>query len=798
MKYFLFVITFCLSATYVYSQNCTAILLGEVVDFHDNTPLQNANISVTGKNIVATSDEFGKFRFKNLCEGVIEIEISHPECTSQFVTINIEGDTYQKISLEHHLEELDEVKILGKTVKQTNSAQEVSLKAETIEKFSSATLGDALNEITGVSTLSTGANIVKPAIHGLNGSRVLMLNNGVRMQDMEWGDEHAPNVDLNSAGSVSVIKGAAALQYGGDAIGGVIVLDQAPFIRKDSLYGKTILNGVSNGRGGSTSTELVRTYENGFYLKGQASYKRLGDREAPAYVLSNTGVQEIGASLALGKNLFEWGWHFNYSYYQAELAILRSSHVGNIDDLINAINSQEPLVINPITHDIQNPRQEVQHHLAKLEVYKRFEGLGKLKVQYDFQSNNRFEFDIRRGIDDNQAAIDLELTTHTLASDFKWDAKEGIELHSGLMMRYQNNFADPATGIRRLIPDYDKYDFGGFITSEYTLSDALILDAGLRYDFSQVDAKKFYRSSRWEERGYDQQFQDLVIEDLGTQILVNPVFNYHNLSGALGIQYTDYTPSVFRANYALAQRAPNPAELFSDGLHQSASRIELGDLRLTSETSHKISLSAEGNYKNWGYTFEPYLNMISDFMFLEPTGVEFTIRGAFPVWSYRQTDARLVGLDVNFYTKLHQNWNSNHAFSVVKGKDVTKDSPLINIPSANIKNSLTFNKLKWKDLELKLISDYVFRQNEVPDNFTVFSPEQQEEVLLKINTAPAAYHLLSFFTKANFNLAKKTKLTSSITVNNLLNTKYRNYLNRQRYFADDLGRNIILQLKINY
>ncbi len=798
MRYLLFVITFCLSAIYVYSQNCTAILLGEVVDFHDNTPLKNAVIVVTGKNLKTSSDEFGKFTFKNLCEVVIELEISHPECTSQFVTISIEGNTYQKISLEHHLEELDEVKVVGKTVKQTNSAQEVSLNIETIEKYSSATLGDALNEIAGVSTLSTGANIVKPAIHGLNGSRVLMLNNGVRMQDMEWGDEHAPNVDLNSAGSVSVIKGAAALQYGGDAIGGVIVLDQAPFVRIDSLYGKTILNGISNGRGGSASTELVRTYENGFYVKGQASFKRLGDREAPDYVLSNTGVQEIGASLALGKNLFEWGWHFNYSYYQAELAILRSSHVGNNDDLINAINSQEPLVINPFTHEIENPRQEVSHHLAKLEVYKRFEGLGKLKVQYDFQSNNRFEFDIRRGVADNQAALDLNLTTHTLASDFKWDANQDFELQTGLMLRYQNNFADPATGIRRLIPDYDKYDFGGFITSEYSLSDAVVLDAGLRYDFSQVDAKKFYQSSRWEERGYDQEFQDLVIEEVGNQILVNPDFTYHNFSGALGLQYTDYKSSVFRANYALAQRAPNPAELFSDGLHQSASRIELGDLRLTSETSHKISLSAEGNYKNWGYTFEPYLNMISDFMFLEPTGVEFTIRGAFPVWEYRQTKAQLLGLDVNVYTKPHQNWNSNHSFSIVKGKDVTQDAPLINIPSANIKNSVTFNKLKWKDLELKLISDYVFEQNEVLDNFTVFSPEQQEEVLLEINSAPASYHLLGFFAKTSFNLGKKTKLRSSITVNNLLNTQYRNYLNRQRYFADDLGRNIMLQLKLNY
>jgi len=185
------------------------------------------------------------------------------------------------------------------------------------------------------------------------------------------------------------------LQYGGDAIGGVILMEQLPFAKTDSLFGKTILNGVSNGRGVSASTELIRTFENGWFIKGQASYKRIGDRETPEYILSNTGIKEIGGSLAAGKNLFEWGWNLNYSYYDAEIAILRASHVGNIDDLIRSINNQTPLFVRPFTYDINNPRQKVTHHLGKLSFYKRFEGLGKWNLQYDFQSNNRLEFDVR-------------------------------------------------------------------------------------------------------------------------------------------------------------------------------------------------------------------------------------------------------------------------------------------------------------------------------------------------------------------------------------------------------------------
>ena len=795
----LFFITPLLFITYAsYSQECESILKGSIIDYHDKTLLNGATIQTLDGKTTAVSNSEGKFKITGLCNTTYTFEISHPECSTTLVNVEVNDDTNIEIKLEHHLEELEEVKVIGSSIKQTNSAQEVSLDVQKLEEFSSGTLGDALSQISGVSILSTGANIVKPSIHGLNGSRVLLLNNGVRMQDMEWGDEHAPNVDLNAAGAVSVIKGASALQYGGDAIGGVILMEQSPFAKTDSLYGKTILNGVSNGRGVSASTELIRTFENGWFIKGQASYKRIGDRETPEYILSNTGIKEIGGSLAAGKNLFEWGWNLNYSFYDAEIAILRASHVGNIDDLIRSINNQTPLFVRPFTYDINNPRQKVTHHLGKLSFYKRFEGLGKWNLQYDFQSNNRLEFDVRRGELDDRQSLDLELTTHSLTTDFKWDANKVFEFKTGLLLRYQNNFADPATGIRRLIPDYDKYDAGAFVIGEFQLNDNVTLDTGVRYDFSKIDAKKFYQTSRWEERSYDQDFQDLVIDDLGNQLLVNPVFDYHNFSGSVGLQYRKNNFSTFRVNYALAQRAPNPSELFSDGLHQSASRIELGDLRLDSETSHKFSVAKERQYNSWGYSVEPYVNLVSDFMLLEPTGVEFTIRGAFPVWSYRQTKARLLGIDTNIYTEFSKNWKTDHSFSIVKGKDISNETALINIPSANFRNSITFNEENWKNLELRLSSDYVFRQNEVPDNLTVFSPEQQQEVLLEINTAPEAYHLLNFYSKAEFNLGKKNKLTTSLIVNNLLDINFRNYLNRQRFFADDLGRNIILQLKLNY
>jgi iron complex outermembrane receptor protein len=799
MKALLFISFVMMSHLFMVAQDCNATLKGQVVDYHSKIELNNASILIVESSRMATTDSSGMFSIGNLCPGKYLIEVSHPECTTVLMDVEIRGTTNLDIKLEHHLEELDEVNVVGDAIKnKTKTAQEEQLKLKTLELYSAGNLGDALKELGGVSSLNTGANIVKPTIHGLTGSRVLILNDGVRMQDMEWGAEHAPNIDINSAGSISLIKGASALQYGGDAIGGVIIMEQARVPAKDTLFGKTQVTGMSNGRGGNINSELTRAFGGGWFVKAQGSYKRLGDHEAPDYILSNTGIQEMGASLKFGKNEFTWGWDARYSYFDTEIAVLRASHIGNVDDLIRSINSGEPSIIRPFTYDLQNPRQKVKHHLGKLRYYRRFEGLGKWNFQYDFQKNRRFEFDIRRGESDDRASIDLDLTTHTLSTDFTWDAKQEYNIQAGLLGRYQDNFANPETGVRRLIPDYNKYDLGAFITGEYKATDRLLVEAGFRYDFTRVDAKKFYRTSRWEERGYDTEFQDLIIEDRGNDLLVNPVFDYHNFSATTGLSYFLVDGSNLKFNYALAQRAPNPSELFSDGLHHSAARIELGDLRIDSETSHKFTTTYHKEFKHWGLTIEPYVNWISDFILLEPADVEFTIRGAFPVWEYRQTDARLLGLDVNAHTDWTNNLRTDHRFSLVKGKDVENESALINIPAANFRNRITYTKIDWNNFEVFLTSTYVFEQNETPENIFVFSPEQQEEVLLEINTAPGAYHLLSLGSQMEFSLGGKTRLTTVLNITNLLDTNYRDYLNRQRFFADDLGRNFSLQLKLNY
>ncbi len=781
-----------------YAQDCNYVLSGKVIDFHNQSTLSEATIVFIENNTIVTTDSNGYFQIKGLCNKSISLQVSHSECLTRIINVDINGDTTITIQMEHHLEELGEIEVSTRLIsKKTNSASEQTLSKENLEAYSLGSLGDALKEVAGVSSLNTGVHIVKPVIQGLNGSRILILNNGVRMQDMEWGDEHAPNIDINSVGSATVVKGAAALQHGGDAIGGVIVLESEKIPVKDTLYGKTILSGATNGRGGILNTSLTRSFINGWFVKGQLSYKRYGDSETPNYVLSNTGMEEKGSTFNFGKKTFYRGWDIYYSYYNANIAVLRASHIGNVDDLIRNINSGEPLIIGDFSYDINRPNQEVTHHLGKLNYFKRFKGLGKWQFQYDFQHNHRYEYDIRVGDDRNKPAIDLELSTHSITSNFNFDKNRDFKVNIGTVARSQKNFADPSTGIRRLIPDYNKYDLGLYITSEYKSSKTLTLDAGLRYDYNLINAKKFYQVSRWEEREYDSDFSGDIIDDLGTQYLTNPIFDYHSFSGTAGINYTFLNDKKLRLNYSLSQRAPNPSELFSDGLHHSAARIELGNLRTKQETSHKLSIAVSRENKQWNWEVSPYLNVINNYILLDPTSVEFTIRGAFPVSEYRQTNATLIGIDAHSTKQWNKFLSTHHNFSLVKGYE-SKKAPLINIPPAVFKNKLTFYKEKWNLFTASIESIYTFRQNEYPDNFSVFSPEANDNVILYINTPPSAYHLLNTDIDMTFKLTSQTKLKISMGVNNILNQRYRNYLNRLRYFANERGRNIFINLKINY
>jgi iron complex outermembrane receptor protein len=792
MRLFALLLLLCCSMQ-SYSQDCNNTLYGSLLDIHDGSVLTGATVIVAQTGVGVLTDLDGNFVISNLCSATYQLQISHPSCSTKAFSVLIKDDTQKTFKLEHHLESLNEIIVNGKkTNRATKSIYENLVDQQTITTFSSGSLGDALNSISGVSSLNTGNTVVKPMINGLHSSRVLIINNGVQMQDQEWGAEHAPSIDINAVGTLKVIKGAGALQYGGNAIGGVVIASAPKVPLLDSLYGKTIFSGSSNGLGGTVSSSLTRSNQNGLYTAFQGSLKRYGDFNAPNYNLSNTGVFERNIAATIGFNRIDYGVEAYYSLFKNEIGILRASHIGGAEDQVQAIASPVPSIINDFTYNIDAPRQDVTHHLARIKGFKNIENIGLISLQYDYQQNNRLEFDVRRGSNKDKASVDLVLDTQTLTIDVASDISEKLTTKFGIVGSLQTNYANPETGVRRLIPDYDKYSIAGFASGNYDINQKWVLEAGFRFDYTHMNVFKFYRRSFWQDRGYDNQFSDLVVEEIGNQLLVNPKLDFYNPSFTIGSKYSFGLYKLF-ANYSLSSRAPNASEQFSEGLHHSASRIELGDLQFTSETAHKISLTLQKIGERVNFTITPFATKIDDFILIEPTGIRQTIRGNFQVWEYRQTQAQMYGLDLDANLSLTDNVRFVHQFSLVKGYDKTSNEPLISMPAANTLNSLVYTNPNFNNISIAIQSNYVFRQNEFPNtNFEVVLPDSIQTV--DISTPPSGYHLLNL----NITAAVRPDMQVGLYVNNLLNTSYRNYLNRLRYYADDVGRNITLQLKYNY
>ena len=230
------------------------------------------------------------------------------------LVIDIKDDLQTTIYLEHHIEELEMVAIKGNNSNNgAISAQKEKIDKKIIDNFSSESLGTILKQAKGVSSINTGNNIVKPVINGLHSSRIAIMNNNVRMEDQEWGIEHAPNIDVNAIDNITVIKGSNALAYAGDAIGGIVILKPLRYLNKDTLFGKTIVGFQSNGLGYNFNSMLSKNFKNGWFANGNVGYKENGDLKSPDYNLTNTGAKSFSGNVILGYQKFEYGFEANIS-----------------------------------------------------------------------------------------------------------------------------------------------------------------------------------------------------------------------------------------------------------------------------------------------------------------------------------------------------------------------------------------------------------------------------------------------------------------------------------------------------
>ncbi|WP_321539831.1 hypothetical protein [Flavobacterium piscinae] len=139
---------------------------------------------------------------------------------------------------------------------------------------------------------------------------------------------------------------------------------------------------------------------------------------------------------------------------------------------------------------------------------------------------------------------------------------ERFSLKTGISGLFQNNFANPETGVRPLIPTYVRFDGSWYGIGTYEIKEDVVVDGGIRYDFSTIEATKFYLKSRWDERGYQADFADIIVGEAASQWLTKPHFTFHNVSASLGVRKDFQSGWKWLNNLSLANRNPNPSEFF--------------------------------------------------------------------------------------------------------------------------------------------------------------------------------------------------------------------------------------------
>ena len=791
---------FLLATCFLFSQDCKLVLEGKILGIYDNAPLEAAVIQVRGTNQNAVSSKDGSFVLNKLCSGKLTLVISHINCEKRIEVIDLVSSTTQTFYMDHHVEMLDEVVLEEEKINTVSpTAKVVALNEIQKERYSGDGLAKAIAQFSGVSALSTGSGLAKPIIHGMFGSRIGIVYDQTVLENQQWGQDHAPNIDANAFDNIRVVKGAATLQYTGDNPGGLVILESKAPSAIDDLFGKTILNATSNNNGLSLLSSLTRSYGNGTYIKAQGTYKNYGDSRAPDYVLSNTVLNENNLSLTLGKNDRQNEWKLFMSVFKNEVGILRSSHIGSVRDLYQAISSETPRVVAAYSHDVNAPKQSNHHLTANLQYNRTTAANNKWIFKYSWQKNNRKEFDVRRGEYKNIASIDLDLSTHNAQVDHEWTGTN-TSVSTGVFAQVQDNTSNPNTGVKRLIPDYIKFKTGSYLTA-LMKPDRLTIGLGIRFEHYNNEVQKYYKLSRWNDQNYEKGLGKYVTKELYNQRLIRRRMFFNTVSLQGGVLF-DVSPSQqIGLNYSMTQRAPDIAELFSDGLHHSLATIEYGNPFLTKETNHKFVLDIAKKSGDFQFNISPYLHIGKNYIIIEPVNAELTVRGAFPVWEYRATDATFKGIDIDLtYTPTKAILIKNNT-SWIEAKETTSKKPLISIPPLSIHHSIVVSPSRWQSFSFEVNAKHVFRQNQYPNrNFELDIVEDRQYVTktVDISTPPAAYHLVGANLKWGPYDFLSSKVNISLSIDNLLNSSYRNYLNRLRYYADEQGRNVLLQIKFSY
>lgn len=536
--------------------------------------------------------------------------------------INIYDDTVKLVNSKKHQPmtetsvKLDEVVITSfvgnQRVKQSPAPVSI-ISARQLEAQPSSNLIDAIAHIPGVSQVTTGSGISKPVIRGLGFNRVLVVNDGVRQEGQQWGDEHGVEIDQHTVHSVEIVKGPASLRYGSDAMAGAIVFHHAPVPLEGEMKAN-VFSGFQINNGLWDYSLNMQGNQRGFVWNTLYSGKLAHDykNRYDGYV-HGSRYKEQSVSQMLGINKHYGYSHLTLSYYHLTPGIVEGEEEGNK------------------SYGKTLPFQQIHHYKAVLNNSFRL-GDGTLKAILGYQLNHRQEFEESQ----NECGLDFALHTMTYDVHYDWAQMMGWQFSVGMNGMYQKS---ENRGVEFLIPNYHLFDYGLFAMASKQVG-KMNFSGGIRYDLRRLHS-------------------DALIEDKEQRF---DAFcrSFQGLSGSLGMTYEIAKGLSAKLNLSRGFRAPNISELGSNGVHEGAQLYQKGNEFLKPENSWQLDLGIDYSSSFVYAQVALFANRIGNYIFSERMAGDNGKPVFFdnvPVYQYTSGNARIMGgelsVDIHPISHLH-------------------------------------------------------------------------------------------------------------------------------------------------
>lgn len=761
---------------------------GVVKDKSTGLPIEGATVYIADIKAGCNTSSKGEFSISNISEATYIIEVSHIGYATLAESISIHGDTKRDFLLAESIVENNAVIVTGVTnatqVKKVPFQVSVMRKDE-LQQTVSTNIIEAITRKAGVSSLSTGPAIAKPLIRGLGYNRVLTINDGVRQEGQQWGDEHGIEVDEASVNKIEILKGPASLVYGSDAMAGVInIITNVP-VQTNSIKINAGSNYQTNNRQrsfyGSVAGNVVGFNWNVYgTVKAAADYTNKYDGRV---FNSKFNEHNVGGYVGYNGN---WGYsHLLVSNFNLKAGLIEGERDSAGFFIKPVAGGGEMRAGNDdfMSTNPQVPYQHIRHF--KMATDNSFNlGKQRLAVNVAWQHNQREEFGNADNPFEQSLYFDLKTITYTTQLHFKkvngWKTSMGV---NGMNQQNTNK------GMEQLIPDYTLNDIGvyGFFQKDLK---KLTVSGGIRFDTRHINVASLQDGSSIKGEAFTKDFS--------------------NFSGSVGTAYELNKNVNFKLNIARAFRAPGIPELASNGSHEGTIRYEYGDKNLKSEISTQADISAEFNNEHLTFNIAGYFNNFSNFIFyrklLAINGADSTVNEngtVLTAFRFDQQRAFLAGMEATLDIHPHPfHWlHLQNTFSFVSGRlkeavEESRNLPFIPAPKllTEIRADIKALNSVFTGFYIKFELDNTFAQN---NPFTAYNTE----------TTTAGYTLLHAGIGTNVSGKKgQTLFTINLSVNNITDVAYQSHLSRLKYAAQNLatgrigvynmGRNFSLKLNV--